>query len=487
MKAALLILISFFFSIKNCFPQKENNIWYFGQNAGLDFSVSPPLLLTNGQLSTTEGCVTVSDKNGTLLFYSDGVTIWDRSHTTMPNGTGLLGHSSTTQSLVVFPSPSVTGQYYVFTLGVVTSTGDLHYSIVDMNLNGTMGDVVAGQKNIFVSTGLTEKLAVAKAACANTYWIMVHKRNTNEFYAYKIDSGGIFSPVISSTGPVMNQISGYGWAGVLKFSSDYKKVSATNAFSLRFLYDFNNATGIVSNPMQLSYTPIAGSIPYTYGLCFSPDNSKLYAGEGSSSPVPVYYIYQYDLSSGTVASIVASKALIGAPKMSGFIQGDLALGPDNKIYVAKDNLDSLAIIQNPDGLGLTCIFTDNAISLGGRKSKLGLQNPVVVADSVSDPTCDIALSLNRFSGSFKKIWDNPTEEFSLGPNPFIDRFYIHWKEDPPLQIRIYDLSGSLIYRNIIPERSPLEINFSSISFGLYIIEIDTRKDCTKKKIYKIQN
>ena len=55
--------------------QGEANIWYFGNNAGLDFNTNPPTPLTNGALNTSEGCASVADKNGALVFYTDGITV----------------------------------------------------------------------------------------------------------------------------------------------------------------------------------------------------------------------------------------------------------------------------------------------------------------------------------------------------------------------------------------------------------------------------
>eukprot|EP01035_Chromulina_nebulosa_P055523 gene55523-76076_t len=81
--------------------QKENNIWYFGNNCGLDFSTTPPTALTNGKINTNEGCSSVSDAQGNLLFYTDGLTVWNKNHAVMDNGTGLKGNSSSTQSSVV--------------------------------------------------------------------------------------------------------------------------------------------------------------------------------------------------------------------------------------------------------------------------------------------------------------------------------------------------------------------------------------------------
>ena len=60
--------------------------WEFGNG-----SVSN---LTDGMLDTVEGCTTISDDNGDLLFYTDGLTVYDRNHQIMPNGINLFGNSS---------------------------------------------------------------------------------------------------------------------------------------------------------------------------------------------------------------------------------------------------------------------------------------------------------------------------------------------------------------------------------------------------------
>ena len=73
------ILLFFVFTM-NLFAQKEANIWYFGENSGLSFNTEPPTFLYDGAINTLEGSSTFSDKDGNLLFYSDGTTVWDKSH-----------------------------------------------------------------------------------------------------------------------------------------------------------------------------------------------------------------------------------------------------------------------------------------------------------------------------------------------------------------------------------------------------------------------
>ena len=45
----LLALLLLFIGIQT-FSQKQANIWYFGQGAGVDFNFSPPRALTDGHI-----------------------------------------------------------------------------------------------------------------------------------------------------------------------------------------------------------------------------------------------------------------------------------------------------------------------------------------------------------------------------------------------------------------------------------------------------
>ena len=73
------------------FAQRTNN-WYFPFRVGLSFSTDPPTELNNGQ-NAGAGAATISDINGNLLFYSDGIRVYNRNHAVMPNGTDLSGTS----------------------------------------------------------------------------------------------------------------------------------------------------------------------------------------------------------------------------------------------------------------------------------------------------------------------------------------------------------------------------------------------------------
>jgi len=58
----------------NLFSQNEASNWYFGYGAGLKFDIAlnSAYSVDDGQLHTFEGCTSISNALGNLLFYTDG-------------------------------------------------------------------------------------------------------------------------------------------------------------------------------------------------------------------------------------------------------------------------------------------------------------------------------------------------------------------------------------------------------------------------------
>src|SRR4051812_41956466 len=83
--------------------QPEAKNWVFGNKGGLTFTPTPVAFTT--AINTLEGSASISDQSGNLRFYTDGMTVYDKNNGIMPNGTGLLGGSSATQSALIVPWP----------------------------------------------------------------------------------------------------------------------------------------------------------------------------------------------------------------------------------------------------------------------------------------------------------------------------------------------------------------------------------------------
>lgn len=151
--AACLLLM-----LLNCpflsYGQGENNVWCFGSGCGLNFNTTPPSSFISS-MATLEGCASVCDASGNLLFFASPNTVWDRTNNAMPDGMGLNGGISCTQGAAIVQSYTNQQQYYLFTSNDAAydpPPHKLYYSMVDMTLNSGYGDVIAAQKNIVLDT-----------------------------------------------------------------------------------------------------------------------------------------------------------------------------------------------------------------------------------------------------------------------------------------------------------------------------------------------
>jgi len=359
---AMVVLLSFYFAfpvIVQAQTPKKANIWYFGDRAGVDFTSGNPVALTDGAMQSFEGSAVASNISGELLFYSNGGStpfaggVWNRNHQMMPNGNlaGAGGCNSSFQSSLIVPLPRSESKHYLFTTDCMENNafGGLRYNIVDMNLDGGLGDVVVkGQK---LTGPVDESLTAIQHKNGQDWWIVSHKLNTDSFYVYSLTPAGITGVVKTKVG-----LSTPDNAGAIVASSNGEKVVHCG-LSFTTLYTFNKETGKFSNPVYLG-TP-------GYSAAFSADCKVLYVGNGMGKT-----IYQYDL---TATDISASKVVVGTTTADGV--GYMQLAPNGKIYVSKySNATHLGVINQPSKKGVTCFYADNALDLGGRLAKGGLPN-----------------------------------------------------------------------------------------------------------------
>jgi gliding motility-associated-like protein len=359
----LLRLLSFILCLNvfAAFSQKEANIWYFGTNAGLDFNSGNPVPLTNGVLSTREGCASIADANGRLLFYTDGLMVWNKSHIQMPNGFGLLGNSSSTQSAIIVPKPASSSIYYIFTVDAVEYglVNGLNYSTVDMNMGGGLGDI--STKNVALIRPTCEKITAVRHANNRDIWVVTHQWSSDAFYAYLVTTTGVSTtPVISHTGVVLQSNSSgnplESSLGYLKASPDGNYLGIANFTNPSQLFLFNNSTGTISNPITL---PVHDN---PYGLEFSPNSKVLYLADYSST------LYQYDLNAANIPLSEVGFLSIG----SGGGMGALQLATDGKIYSVKESSSYVSVINKPNVIGTGCDYTEDVVALNGRSVRLGL-------------------------------------------------------------------------------------------------------------------
>ncbi|MDH6356499.1 PKD domain-containing protein [Parabacteroides sp. PF5-9] len=348
--------------------QKEANNWFFGDKAGLTWNTTQDLTLTGlfgtqdeelkglptflsgSPMVIQEGCFTFSDSKGQLLFYSNGINIWNRKNVIMPNGAGLTGHDSSAQSGIIMPYPETQDKYIAVTLNI-NQTDQLAYSIIDMTLEDGYGDVVSGQKNIYFvnHSGKTgESVTSIRHANGKDIWVVAPGKGSPSYLnAWLVTKSGV------STTPVVTQlpvdVTCTSANGYIKFTPDGKKFAwATHCSTTIFFGEFDALTGQFSNIK----TRTGNS---NYGIEFSPSGKYLYVGGATSSCL---YAFDFEeLIGSSTPNNVAMKTFGSFPTAFYSLQ----LAPDGRIYSTgymknymyvldnPEDLDHLKIYQTPDG------------------------------------------------------------------------------------------------------------------------------------------
>lgn len=454
------------------YGQNQGNIWYFGNHAGLDFNTGTPVAILDGETyneslqNHSEGTSVIADSSGNLLFYTNGEKIWNRVHQIMPNGDSLLGHLSSTQTLIV-PMPENPNLFYVFTTDAFFQNelmNGLRFSVVDICQDGGLGDVLAGEKNILLTDTVAEKLTAIRHSNGVDYWVITHKYNSDAFHSYLLSNTGISDTVITHIGSVHKDFCTGSTSpnkaalGQLKASPDGSKIVCVNGQgcnNISELFDFDNSTGIISNTLNLQTDSVAVGL---YGATFSPDNSKLYI----SSWINNDRVYQYDLSSGVPATIVNSKTVVGNHAGGPWFMG-MQLGPDGKIYIAIRNQSSIAVINNPNLAGTSCNLVDGAISLSGNSCSLGLPNFIDYFD-YSNTISDCITGINE---------ENISMGVNVFPNPMSQTSTIQFdnSNNDPITISIYSNDGRLVKKFNEIKGNHVIIEKNNIPAGLYFIQL----------------
>jgi gliding motility-associated-like protein len=359
---SLFLILAYFFAN----AQHEADYWYFGNYAALDFSSGNPEPLTDGALHNYEGCAVASDSAGNLLFYTNGVTVWNREHQIMENGNDLYGDSSSSQSAIMVPHPGNDSLFYIFTADVLRKDGfpnyqhkGFNYSIINMKENNDLGSVI--EKNVLILDSVSEKITAVKHQNGKDVWVITHEWGNTAFYVWLIDSNG-FNPIfiISNVGTeyIIDKRIAVGY----QKSSPIGNMIATAIlyYSKVEIFYFDKSNGTISEYFTINL----GSPNKAYGCEFSPDGSKLYFTE-------IYKVHQVDMNAGTPDDIINSMTEIH--EFSSPV-GALQLAKNGKMYITTDESEYLSVINDPNELPADCNFELDAVYLEGRIARLGLPN-----------------------------------------------------------------------------------------------------------------
>lgn len=449
--------------------------WVFGDSCGLNFSSGAPEFFETG-VSSFEAVASVSDTEGNLLFYTNGQAVWNKEHEVMPYGYGLqigkcpdtLWGSSITQGVIIIPKPLSNNIFYVF----YEESYWLSYAMIDMSLNGGLGDVM--EKNVqLIEVEITEKIQAVKHANGRDWWLALRVfpdfdagETAYSFVSFLLTPEGISGPYIQIYGDEYDADNGPG-VGQMKFTKEGDLLALTRGKHID-LYDFDRCTGEFFN----FYTIYDVTEFYTYGLEFSGDGNKLYVN--TQGPSNKQTVVQYCLNCDT--PIPDTKQIIYENTYGDYWLAQFQLAFNDKIYMSTAYLDQgntvwspvntyLSVINNPNELGVACDFDTLTIDLQGKRDLASLPNmPNYNLGALTGSGCDTITAIQNFplTESAIDIYPNPANSF-INISSQLTNF-------ENANAAIYSLAGVKV-KEINLNRPSQKMDVADVQQGLYTLVI----------------
>jgi gliding motility-associated-like protein len=357
------------------------NWWMFGDSLAMNFNGLTPQISTNSGMFARMSPVSVSDKQGNLLFYAKATELFDASHQVMQNG--ILDVQSKfyvpqfgIHTLAV-KKPCSNTEYFFFYYEKENNPihFDLKVALIDMSLNNGLGAVV--YKDSLIHHMADPSIASTVHSDNNSVWVVIRDKLQAIYYSYHITPAGIQNnPTISNIG-FPSDVNSYGPS--LRFSPDGSHLLAchgcgntvncdTNDYNRFQLFGFDRSTGQLNNHRPLNYPASYISIPAVSAF---PNFRFPLEGEFSRDGNMVYLRnvhnvnFKFNLSSPHDTLVrMFNQVYPSGESDSSF--SSMRIGPDGKMYGIFFDTNAtlrLARIPNPNNPIQYPGLTDTIINL----------------------------------------------------------------------------------------------------------------------------
>jgi gliding motility-associated-like protein len=362
--------------------QNQANIWYWGDYCGLDFNTGVPVNSDEIHAGSGNAMSVMCDTNGDFLFCFNGEMIWNREGNFMPNGLNLIGDRRAAMGSLIVQQPGSDHLYYLFSVDYKQAYDiGMHYSVVDMNLDGGLGDVTA-EKNIPLAQAWAagNKLTSVLHANGEDVWVITRNFKWDQWYAaYLLTPSGLSTQAVISPVPERSELNNM---GSMKISPDkkylvaaYEQCDCPDYIKTSLDVCFFDAS---SGEIDLLYTLTKNSFYIwayePYAVEFSPDSKLLYVSYFKQGDY-IMELYQYDMQFiEDSLQFKQSEIYIASGPVNG-----LQLARDGKIYCtlpkSTGNIyDYVSVIHEPWKRGAACNYEADAIYLNGYQTHSFLPN-----------------------------------------------------------------------------------------------------------------
>ena len=498
-----------FFLSASLFAQKQDYTWVIGHDYNFDddkygrivinFSSTPPsveYLVGDVNMNMFVTNVSISDTFGNLMFYSNGYNIANENGQIVPNGEGLnpgafhnqlcdvlgRGYGGGYASAVILPLPDNDSIFYMFHQSVKYIPPPQEDAYVDRLLFSTVkaksNERLVLEKNIPViidSLAFGEMNAV-KHANGKDWWIILPRRNSNQFYIFLFTKEGIVDTLTQTIGNVPLPVDeGYGQTTFSPYGDKMIRYYPTNKV---WAYDFDRSLGVFTGFSTINLNT-GISIAFDGGCAISPNGRFLYIAALTN-------IYQFDLTASNISSSQTTVATWdGFVDPIGVTFWHSQLGPDCKIYiVGGGDLRYYHIIHNPDEPGLAC-----------NVEQRGMVLPVPCGASIPyfpnyrlGPIDNPGLPCSPVVGTTQP--NLPHFDVSVFPNPANNQVTFSTNESSSgiRQLNLFDVYGHLLKRIAVSGASEsYTLPVGDVPSGIYFWELSFGRETREKGRLIIQH
>lgn len=352
-----------------------------------------------------------------------------------------------------------------------------------MTLDGGLGGVVSGQKNVVL---IADSLNIGFTACRHAngrdWWVVIVRGNSNLIYTILLTDQGVQTPFTQSLGvPNVDR-------GTIQptFSPDGKKFAyryATNgtgnvANQVR-VFDFDRCSGSFYNPKIVAW---ASNYP-SPGLAFSSNSKYLYTVSDFDT------IYQINTDTSNIQASMQVVAVNDGyyspvpPLQSNF--WNMYLAANGKIIVSSgSSVVDLHYINFPDSAGLACDVKLHALPMPCLVIRSLVNHPnYYLGCDTTQTTCPCLITgVNNLSPpDFKyRIYPNPVTNGVLSIGYLLP-------QNKSGVFEIYDVTGKVVFKyNLPPWSNEQSFKLPELSNGVYNCVIRSDGKRVSKKVAVIR-
>ena len=485
--------------------QLQDRIWIFGRpysgstNATLYFGnlANPLTALPGGQpshITTNNGAenraVATNPTTGALIFYTDGVNVFDKFHNLVdidpatPGYESLGANASSCQPVALSLCPGAGGSsFYIFSNSTGATASTMDIGPITYRLYNTITDVFGPVQSLpgpYGTGTVTEGMKIIPSETnPDILWLITSIYSSsgtgqNRYVIYKIDQSVVSYQGFCDMGPLKYPLPGSGAAIIVDFTYTEANTAlgvskvgfCTQYTSSVNVCDFDNTNGQFLTGTLKSYVTQYANIPSVYNVEFSPNGQFLYY-TAYYTTMTTNDLYQINLQNTPLTSVFVHQ-------FNARYAGGLKLGPDGLIYHIAD----CGLFSDTSHVGR--ILLPNVAYVPG----VTVFNQFYQENFQKYPHID-ATSFCEYlylPAVAAGIADNATDltNVSLYPNLASATLYFGGQAKQSTA-EVYDISGKLLLTQ--PLKSD-QMDITGLVKGLYFIKISSAEGSVIKKFVK---